>query len=75
MGAVLELCDTTDFFRSEHVSEEDEGGKKSPFVMKHRVNTRDRGGVHLAACTQCYSHEAAAILAIKSGRMRWGKPP
>lgn len=63
------------FFRSEHISEEDEGGKKKPSVMKHRVSTRDQDSLHLAACMQCYSHEAAAILAIKSGRMSWGEPP
>lgn len=72
VGAVLGLCDTTDFLG---LSTSVKGGKKRPFVMKHRVSTRDWGGLHLAACMQGYSHEAAAILAIKSGRMRWGKPP
>lgn len=49
MSAVLGLCATTDFFRSEHISEEDEEGeKKIPFVMMHRVSTRHRGRLHLA---------------------------
>lgn len=52
MGPVLGLCDTTDFFRSEHISEEDEGEKKISFVMMHRVSTRDWGRLHLLlACS------------------------
>lgn len=52
VGPMLGMYDTTDFFRSEHISEEDEGEKKISFVMMRRMSTRDRGRLHLLlACS------------------------